>query len=51
MTHKANLASLNTAGHVQLSNASDSESETLAATQKAVKTAMDRANAAFYASQ
>lgn len=46
-THKDENASITTKGHVQLSNSVTSTSETLAATSKAVKTAMDRANEAF----
>lgn len=46
-THLAEKASLTKAGHVQLSNATNSNSETLAATPKAIKAAMDRADAAF----
>ncbi|WP_170307971.1 tail fiber protein, partial [Paenibacillus dakarensis] len=45
--HSADNASLTTKGHVQLSNSVTSTSEALAATPKAVKTAMDRADAAF----
>ena len=45
--HKAENASLTTKGHVQLSSATTSTSETLAATPKAVKAAYDRADAAF----
>lgn len=46
-SHKAEKASLTEVGHVQLSSATNSESELLAATPKAVKAAMDRAEAAF----
>lgn len=45
--HKAEDASLTTKGHVQLSSATNSTSETLAATPKAVKDAYDLANQAF----
>src|SRR5690554_3750382 len=45
--HLAESASLTQEGHVQLSNATNSESETLAATPKAVKLAMDKAMEAF----
>ncbi|MEG0259177.1 MAG: phage tail protein [Lysinibacillus sp.] len=45
--HLDESASLTKKGHVQLSNATDSTIETLAATPKAVKLAMDRADAAF----
>lgn len=45
--HLAEDASLTQKGHVQLSSSVTSTSETLAATPKAVKTAMDRADAAF----
>ncbi|UII56718.1 phage tail protein [Cytobacillus spongiae] len=45
--HSAEDASLTQKGHVQLSSSVTSESELLAATPKAVKTAMDRADAAF----
>lgn len=46
-THKAEDASLTTRGHVQLSNATNSTSDSLAATPSAVKAAMDKADAAF----
>ncbi|KIL46928.1 hypothetical protein KP77_24960 [Jeotgalibacillus alimentarius] len=46
-THPAEDATLTKKGHVQLSSSVTSTSETLAATPKAVKTAMDRADAAF----
>lgn len=46
-THLEEKASLTEVGHVQLSNATDSTSELLAATPKAVKAAYDRADAAF----
>ena len=46
-THKAERASLTEVGHVQLSNSTTSTSETLSATPLAVKTVMDRADAAF----
>lgn len=45
--HQAEDATLMKKGHVQLSNATDSESESLAATPKAVKEAMDKADSAF----
>lgn len=45
-TQKKN-ASLTEKGHVQLSSATDSTSESFAATPKAVKEAMDKANDAF----
>jgi hypothetical protein len=45
--HLAEKASLTKAGHVQLNNATNSTDETTAATPKAVKTAYDRADAAF----
>lgn len=45
--HVADYATLTKKGHVQLSNATNSTSDTLAATPKAVKDAMDRADAAF----
>ncbi|QVY62998.1 tail fiber protein [Cytobacillus gottheilii] len=45
--HKEEKASITAAGHVQLSNSVISTSEILAATPRAVKTAMDRANQAF----
>lgn len=45
--HQAEDASLTEKGHVQLTNSVTSTSEVLAATAKAVKTAMDRADAAF----
>jgi uncharacterized protein YabE (DUF348 family) len=43
-SHLADTASLTQAGHVQLSSATDSTSETLAATPKAVKEVYDLAN-------
>jgi len=46
-THLAEDGSLTKKGHVQLNSSVTSTSETLAATPKAVKTAMDRADAAF----
>lgn len=46
-THLADDATVLKKGHVQLSNAVTSIDETKAATPKAVKTAMDRADAAF----
>lgn len=46
-THSAEDATILEKGHVQLSNAVTSTDETKAATSKAVKTAMDRANEAF----
>jgi len=46
-THLADDASITKKGHVQLSSAVTSTDETKAATPKAVKTAMDRADAAF----
>lgn len=46
-SHKNEEATISTKGHVQLTSAINSESETLAATAKAVKTVMDRANEAF----
>lgn len=46
-THQAEKATLTKEGHVQLSNATNSTSDTLAATPSAVKAAMDRADAAF----
>ena len=45
-THKSEKASLTTNGHTQLSSATDSISEELAATPKAVKAAYDLANEA-----
>lgn len=45
--HLAEVASTMKKGHVQLSSAVTSTDETKAATSKAVKTAMDRADAAF----
>lgn len=47
VSHQAEDATLTKKGHVQLSNATDNESESLAATPKAVKKAMDRADSAF----
>lgn len=46
-SHKNEDATLTQKGHVQLSSAIDSESESMAATSKAVKTAYDRAEQAF----
>ncbi len=46
-SHKNEDATLTQKGHVQLSNATDSDSETMAATSKAVKTAYDLAEQAF----
>lgn len=46
-SHLAEDATLLKKGHVQLNSSVTSTSETLAATSKAVKTAMDRADAAF----
>jgi Phage tail fibre repeat len=45
--HQAEDATLTQKGHVQLSSSTTSVSEAYAATPKAVKTAMDRADAAF----
>lgn len=45
--HLAEDATLSKKGHVQLSNATNSTSNALAATPSAVKSAMDRANEAF----
>lgn len=45
--HKNEDATTTNKGHVQLSSAIDSESETLAATPKAIKTAYDLAQSAF----
>ncbi|MEC0092511.1 tail fiber protein [Paenibacillus macquariensis] len=45
--HKAETATLTTKGHVKLNSSVTSPSEVDAATPKAVKTAMDRADAAF----
>lgn len=47
LTHTEKTSSLTVSGHVKLSNSVTSASEVLAATPKAVKTAMDRADAAF----
>lgn len=47
VAHQAKKASLTEAGHVQLSSATNSVDETTAATPKAVKAAMDRADEAF----
>lgn len=47
VAHKAEKATLTKEGHVQLSNAIDSESETLASTPKAVKQVYDLAQSAF----
>lgn len=44
-THKSELASTTKVGHVQLSNSTTSTSEEMAATSKAVKDVMDKANA------
>lgn len=46
-THEVYDATLTSKGHVQLSSSVTSSVETLAATPKAVKTAMDRADSAF----
>lgn len=46
-THLDEKASLTKVGHVQLNSSTTSTDETTAATPKAVKTAMDRADAAF----
>lgn len=45
--HLDESASLTTRGHTQLSNATDSTSDTLSATPSAVKRAYDRGDAAF----
>lgn len=46
-THKEVEATLTRNGHVQLSNSTNSTSDTMAATPSAVKKAMDKANEAF----
>ncbi|WP_075209087.1 tail fiber protein [Cytobacillus solani] len=47
VAHLAERSSLEKAGHIQLNSATNSTDETTAATPKAVKAAMDKANEAF----